>query len=225
MTDLILGISGIDKALSVEFYIEREKTIRFLKEDLIKVYRGNAIEYYAPVNANELGRGHLMVAVEFEDKELMYPGEKRKVMVSGYTGYAIPCMGAGNTISCGEYEVSFNRVSDIPKNEGTRIYIGSVKRRIVGYEHITAEMVKELASYNVEQMESVETVDAGDRFVVAIPYDWDLTAYKDNGFGGKVAFSTSVMGANKMKLDINGVRYKIYGEFITVGGDIKIYIR
>ena len=110
MTDSILKIDGINDALSVEFYIEREKTIKFLKEDLIKVYRGGGAEYYAPVNANELGRGHLMAAVEFEDREPMYPGGKRRVLVSGFTGYTIPCMGEGNTISCGDYEVSSKRV-------------------------------------------------------------------------------------------------------------------
>lgn len=225
MTDLILKIDGVKDALSVEFYIEREKTIKFLKEDLIKVYKDEGIEYYALVDANFLGRGNLVAAVEFEDREPMYPGGGRRVVVSGFTGYTIPCMGEGNTISCGGYEVTFKKVKDIPKNEGTKIFVGSVKRRVIGYEYITEEMVKELASHDVKQLEQIINVEGGDRLVVAIPADWDLVAYKDNGFGGKVPFSTSVMGANKMKLDIDGVAYKIYGEFMTVGGDIKIYIR
>jgi hypothetical protein len=224
MTDLILKIDGVKDALSVEFYIEREKTIKFLKEDLIKVYKDEGIEYYAPVNANELGRGHLMAAVEFEDREPMYPGGGRRVVVSGFTGYTIPCMGEGNTISCGDYEVIFKKVKDIPKNEGTKIFVGSVKKRVIGYEYITEEMVKELASHEVEQMEQILNVEGGDRLVVAIPADRDLVAYKDNGFGGKVPFSTSVMGANGLELKIDDIRYKIYGEFITVGGELKIYI-
>lgn len=224
MTDLILKIDGIKDALSVEFYIEREKTIKFLKEDLIKVYKNEGIEYYAPVNANELGRGHLMAAVEFEDREPMYPGGGRRVVVSGYTGYTMPCMGEGNTISCGDYEVTFTKEKNIPVNEGTKIYVGSVKKRVIGYEYITEEMVKELASHEVEQMEQIINVEAGDRLVVAIPADWDLVAYKDNGFGGKVPFSTSVMGANGMELKIDDIRYKIYGEFITVNGQRKLYI-
>lgn len=224
MTDLILKIDGINDALSVEFYIEREKTIKFLKEDLIKVYKDEGIEYYAPVNANELGRGHLMAAVEFEDREPMYPGGGRRVVVSGFTGYTIPCMGEGNTISCGDYAVTFKREQNIPKNEDTKIYVGSVKRRVIGYEYITEEMVKELASHDVKQLEQIINVEGGDRLVVAIPADWDLVAYKDNGFGGKVPFSTSVMGANGLELKIDDIRYKIYGEFITVNGQRKLYI-
>lgn len=224
MTDLILKIDGIKDALSVEFYIEREKTIKFLKEDLIKVYNNRGVEYYAPVKANELGRGHLMAAVEFEDREPMYPGGRRRVVVSGFTGYTIPCMGEGNTISCGGYEVTFTKEKNIPVNEGTKIYVGTVKRRVIGYEYITEEMVKELESHEVEQMEQTINVESGDRLVVAIPADWDLVASKDNGFGGKVPFSTSVMGANGLDLKIDDIRYKIYGEFITVNGQRKLYI-
>lgn len=224
MTDLILKIDGVKDALLVEFYIEREKTIKFLKEDLIKVYKDEGIEYYAPVNANELGRGHLMAAVEFEDREPMYPGGSRRVVVSGFTGYTIPCMGEGNTISCGDYAVTFKKVKDIPKNEGTKIFVGSVKKRVIGYEYITEEMVKSLTMEEVEPLEQTVNVEEGDRFVVAIPKDWDLKAYKDTGFGGKVPFSTSVMGANGMELKINDIKYKLYGEFITVGGELKIYI-
>lgn len=74
------------------------------------------------------------------------------------------------------------------------------------------------------KMEQILNIEGGDRLVVAIPADRDLVAYKDNGFGGKVPFSTSVMGANGMELKINDIKYKLYGEFITVGGELKIYI-
>lgn len=224
MTGLILKIEGVKDALSIEFYIERDKSIKIYKEDLIKVFRGNDVEYYAPVDTNRLGRGHLMARVEFADKEIMYPEGIRPVVVSGFTGYTIPCMGEGNTISCGGYTVSFEKVNDIPKNEGTKIYVGSVKKWVTGYEYITEEMIKGLTLYNVEPMEIVETVEAGDRLTIAIPNDWNLVAMKDDGFGGKVPFSTSVMGVNNIKLNIDGIRYKIYGEFITTGGDIKIHI-
>lgn len=224
MTGLILKIEGVKDALSIEFYIERDKSIKIYKEDLIKVFRGNDVEYYAPVDTNRLGRGHLMARVEFADKEIMYPEGIRPVVVSGFTGYTIPCMGEGNTISCGGYTVSFEKVSDIPKNEGTKIYVGSVKKWVTGYEYITEEMIKNLAQREVKSFQDVLPVEAGDRFVIAIPKDWDLEAYKDNGFWGKVPFSTTIMGANGMELKINDISYKIYGEFITVGGNIKIYI-
>lgn len=224
MTGLILKIEGVKDALSIEFYIERDKSIKIYKEDLIKVFRGNDVEYYAPVDSNRLGRGHLMARVEFADKEIMYPEGIRPVVVSGFTGYTIPCMGEGNTISCGGYEISFEKVNDIPKNEGTKIYVGSVKKWVIGYEYITEDMIKNLAQREVKSFQDVLPVEAGDRFVIAIPKDWDLEAYKDNGFGGKVPFSTTVMGANGMELKINDISYKIYGEFITVGGNINIYI-
>ncbi len=224
MTDLILKIDGIEDSLSVEFYIEREKTIKFLKEDLIKVYKDGGVEYYAPVKANELGRGHLMAAVEFEDREPVYPGGRRRVVVSGFTGYTIPCMGEGNTISCGSYEISFRKDENIPKNEGTKIYVGTTER-VVGYEYITEGMIKNLTSYKVEPMEMSLLAQQGERFVIAIPYDWELKAYKDNGFGGRVPFCEMVMGANgNIEVEIDGVRHKIYGEFFTTTGNTKIYI-
>ena len=225
MTDLILKIDGIKDALSVEFYVEREKTIKFLKEDLIKVYKnGGVVEYYAPVNANELGRGHLMAAVEFVDRELAYPGKERRVTVSGYTGYSIPCMGGGNTIACGDYIISFKKEKDIPKNEGTKIYTGTTER-VVGYEYITEKMIKNLTSHEVKRMDFSLLATRGERFVVAIPFDRELTAYKDNGFGGRVPFSENPMGANgDIEIKVDGVRYKIYGEFFTTTGNTKIYI-
>ena len=224
MTDLILKIDGIKDALSVEFYIEREKSIKIDKEDFIKVFRNNAVEYYLPVDANYLGRGHLMAAVEFEDREPMYPGGRRRVVVSGFTGYTIPCMGEGNTISCGGYEITFKKEKDIPQNEGTKIYIGATER-VVGYEYITEKMIKNLTSYEVKAMELPLLAEAGERFVVAIPFDREMKAYKDNGFGGKVPFRENPMGANgNIEVEVDGVRYKIYGEFFTTTGNTKIYI-
>lgn len=226
MTGLVLKIESkkIAELLSIQFYIERENAITIYKDDLIRVYKADGVEYYAPVKADRLGRGHLIARAEFADKEIMYPGSFRPVVVSGFTGYTIPCMGEGNTISCGEYEISFEKVSDIPKNEGTKVYVGSVKKWVIGYEYITEDMIKSLAQREVGVFQDVLPVEAGDRFVIAIPKDWNLEAYKDNGFGGEAPFSTTIMGANGMELKINDISYKIYGEFITVGGNIKIYI-
>lgn len=224
MTDLILKVDGIENALSVEFYIEREKSIKIDKEDFIKVFRSNTVEYYLPVDANYLGRGHLMAAVEFVDKELAYPGKERRVTVSGYTGYSIPCMGEGNTISCGGYEITFKKETNIPQNEGTKIYTGTTER-VVGYEFIAEKMIKNLAQHDVKAMELSLLAQAGERFVVAIPFDQELKAYKDNGFGGKVPFFENPMGANgNIEVEVDGVRYKIYGEFFTTTGNSKIYI-
>lgn len=214
MTDLILKIDGIKDALSVEFYTQREKVVKFLKEDLIKVYKDGGVEYYAPVKANELGRGHLMAAVEFVDREIMYPGGGRRVVVSGFTGYTIPCMGKGNTISCEEYTISFERVSNIPKSD-TVIYYG----------------IGDLENPDIRELNGVKEIneidfsfDAGDSIVVAIPKDRGTVAKKDNGFGGRIEFSEKIKGANGKEMILNGVAYKIYGEFMVVKGNIKVYI-
>lgn len=214
MTDLILKIDGIKDALSVEFYIEREKTIKFLKEDLIKVCKDKGIEYYAPVNANELGRGHLMAAVEFEDREPMYPGGGRRVVVSGFTGYTIPCMGEGNTIACGDYEVSFERMSNIPKSDAVIYY---------GIGDLENPDIRELNG--IKEINEIDfSFDAGDSIVVAIPKDRGTVAKKGNGFGGRIEFSEKINGANGKEMTLNGMAYKIYGEFMVVKGNLKVYI-
>lgn len=226
MTELIIRVDGLEKVdFSIFFYVDRERTVSFRKEELIKVYRNGAYEFYAPVDANFLGRGHLMAAVEIEESEPAYPGRKRGVTVSGFTGYSIPCLGEGNTIECGGYKVSFRRVRDIPKNENTRIFIGTIRDRIVGYEYITEKMISGLQAYVVAPMTKRVKVTEGDRLVVAIPVDWELAALKEDGLGGRMPFSTSVMGANgEVEVKIEGIRYRVFGEFFLVDGNINIYI-
>jgi hypothetical protein len=217
MTGLILKIEGIKDALSIEFYIERDKSIKIRKEDLIKVFRGNDVEYYAPVDTNRLGRGHLMARVEFADKEIMYPEGIRPVVVSGFTGYTIPCMGEGNSISCGGYTVSFEKVSDIPKNDAM-IYYGVTDDSFdrLDLRQLSATKNPIYAELNVVP---------GNRVVVLVPYDWEYTAAKDNGFGGKVPFSTTIQGYNgEVFRHDDGMKYKTYGELMAVEGKIKIYI-
>lgn len=227
MTGIILKIGGIsDLDCSLEFYIERENALRFKKEELTRVLVENGdAEYYALIDADLLGRGHLMCRVEIVDKEMTWCEKTRPVVVTGFTGYTIPCMGEGRSISCGDYVVSFEKVSDVPVNVDAKIYIGSVKEWITGYEYLTETMVKGLSAKNVAAERYMFNVTQGDRLVVAVPYDRDLKACKDNGFGEMMPFSTSVMGANgDIELVIDGVRYKIYGEFITVSGVIFVYV-
>ena len=217
MTGLILKIEGVKDALSIEFYIERDKSIKIYKEDLIKVFRGNDVEYYAPVDTNRLGRGHLMARVEFADKEIMYPEGIRPVVVSGFTGYTIPCMGEGNTISCGGYTVSFEKVSDIPKSDAV-IHYGVT---IDDFDRIDLRALSQ-----AKEIKEIEvSFNAGEKVVILIPQDREEKAYKDNGFGGKIPFSTTIMGINgDIKNMDDGRRYKVFGEFMTVDGKLKIYI-
>lgn len=221
MTGLIIKITGVDNAKEIEFYVERERSIRMKREELIKVFLEDCVEYFAYVDTNKVGRGNLMARVVFDDKEAAFT---REVVVSGYTGFSIPCMGEGNTIACGGYEVTFSKEKDVPKNTGTRIFYGTIAE-IVPYEGITAEMVLSLPNRDVKAFTDEIGVERGDRIVIAIPYDSELKAYKDNGFGGAVEFSTSIMGVNGMELNIDEIRYKIYGELSTVNGNLKLYIK
>jgi hypothetical protein len=214
MTGIILKIEGASNALSLEFFIEREKTIKFLKEDLIKVYKDEGVEYYAFIDSNILGRGHLMASVEFVDREAEFD---RRVTVSGFTGYTIPCMGKGNTISCGEYKVSFKKVNDIPKNDAM-IYYGVTTD---DFDRL------DLRALNATKVldEAVLSFNPGERVVVLIPYDWDQIAWKDNGFGSRVPFSTTIQGYDGEIIQYDdGMKYKTYGELMAIQGRIKIYI-
>jgi hypothetical protein len=66
--------------------------------------------------------------------------------------------------------------------------------------------------------------NAGESVVVAIPKDRGLAAKKDNGFGGRIEFSEKIKGANGREMTLNGLAYKIYGEFMVVKGNFKVYI-
>lgn len=215
MTGLFIKIEGIENALSVEFYIERDNSIKIYKENLTKVFRGDKIEYYAYVDADKLGRGHLMCRAEFLDRENAYTS--RPVVVTGFTGYTIPCMGEGKSISCGGYEITFTRVSDIPKSDAV-IYYG------VTTDDFDRIDMRELTG--VKEIEEFELAfNAGEKIVVLIPYDRDENAYKDNGFGDGMPFSENVMGKNgEVATMDDGMEYKVFGEFMTIDGTIKIYI-
>lgn len=222
MTGYILELTGVDDALSVEFYVERINVIRFEKKDLIKVFVEDATRYFVYIDADRLGRGHLMCRVEINDKEVYFD---RPIVIEGFTGYSIPCLGEGRSISCGDYVVSFTKVKDIPKNTNTHIYAGILKVAVVDYKYITGDMIKELDTVMRPGSHTYDT-EEGDRFVVAVPIDSELSVYKDNGVGGETKFETSVMGANgEIITKVDEVDYKIYGEFRILRGPINIYIK
>lgn len=223
MTGLILQIIGLDNEdFVIHFYIERDKMLSFKKSELVKVYPEDGVKYYAMIDGLE--RGHLMCRVEIVDHEAFWNEGKRPVVISGYTGYDIGlCGGEGKELHCGDYKVSFDAVQNIPADYAP-FYIGAVTG-INGYEEITAEIVKSLEMCNSMTQCKELQVEEGDRVVVAVPYDKRmLVAYKDNGIGGMMPWSTSVMGANGSVLTIGDIPYRIFGEFMTVGGKLIIYI-
>ena len=71
---------------------------------------------------------------------------------------------------------------------------------------------------------SMGYVDEGSYIVIAVPTMYDFNVTKDNGFGGKVAFDDDIIGANGIDVEFNDVDYRIYGEFVLVGGERFIYI-
>lgn len=196
--------------------------LSFKKSELVKVYPKDGVKYYALIDGLE--RGHLMCRVEIVDHEAFWSDGKRPVVISGYTGYDIGlCGGEGKELRCGDYKVSFDAVQNIPADYAP-FYIGAVTG-INGYAEITAEMVKGLEICNSMTQCKELLVEEGDRVVVAVPYDKRmLVAYKDNGIGGMMQWSTSIMGANGLMLMIDDVPYRVFGEFMSVGGTLKLYI-
>jgi hypothetical protein len=68
-------------------------------------------------------------------------------------------------------------------------------------------------------------VTEGDRLVVLIPREEELIALKSNGWNAWVAFSDVIMGANgEIETYVDGVKYRVFGEFMTVSGTIKIAV-
>jgi hypothetical protein len=116
MTGIILQVKGLENEdFMLQFYIERDRALTFAKKDLIKAYVDDSLKCYALIDADAVGRGHLMCRAEIVDKEPCWKNNQRPVVISGYTGYDIgACGGAGRTLSCGSYAVSFERVEDIP---------------------------------------------------------------------------------------------------------------
>ena len=223
MTGLILQIIGLDNEdFVIHFYIERDKMLSFKKSELVKVYPKDGVKYYALIDGLE--RGHLMCRVEIVNHEAFWSDGKRPVVISGYTGYDIGlCGGEGKELRCGDYKVSFDAVQNIPADYAP-FYIGAVKE-VDDYAEITAEMVKGLEICNSMTQCKELQVEEGDRVVVAVPYDKRmLVAYKDNGIGGMMQWSTSIMGANGLMLMIDDVPYRVFGEFMSVGGTLKLYI-
>lgn len=196
--------------------------VSFKKSELVKVYPEDGVKYYAMIDGLE--RGHLMCRVEIVDHEAFWKDGKRPVVISGYTGYDIGlCGGEGKELHCGDYKVSFDAVQNIPADYAP-FYIGAVTG-INGYEEITAEIVKSLEMCNSMTQCKELQVEEGDRVVVAVPYDKRiLVAYKDNGIGGMMPWSTSIMGANGLMLMIDDLPYRVFGEFMSVGGTLKLYI-
>lgn len=100
---------------------------------------------------------------------------------------------------------------------------------IKSYSDITVDMLEQqsgvISTVPGERLAlSMGYVDEGSYIVIAVPTMYDYNVTKDNGFGGKVAFDDDIVGANGIDVEFNDIDYRIYGEFVLVGGERFIYI-
>lgn len=104
----------------------------------------------------------------------------------------------------------------------------AVSGPLKSYANITMDMlVKEpgIISTRPGERSSISlNVNEGCYIVIAVPALYNYRVTKDNGFGGKVAFDESFIGANGIDVKLDGISYRIYGEFSLVGGNRRISI-
>ena len=133
---------------------------------------------------------------------------------------------------------AINEVNDmlgmfvVPEYDITaQMYYGILDPKEVGNIHsfkdITFEMVTRddfISTKPGERALSIGHVEQGQLIVIAIPVIFDLVANKDDGFGGRIEFDESIIGANGLDVEFNGDDYRLYGEFVIVGGYRTIFI-
>lgn len=125
----------------------------------------------------------------------------------------------------------FTMMSDISPEFTSRaqMFYGVLSGRIQSFREVTMEMLnndKGVISTRPGERPSISLgyVPQGTYIVVAIPAIYNYVISKDNGFGGKVAFDESVIGANGLDVKFDDIPYRIYGEFVLVGGNRQIFI-
>lgn len=222
------NLSMNDLNFALDFYVERERTVHYDKDDLIKVVDKEDSAYYAIINTNVVGRGRLLCKATIEEE---WQGHRKKVILTEYTGvssgeYSRPADSAYS----GGYRLRFSTDKILKPTTGAYIFYGAVLNDITSFYEITPQML--LAPGNTITKTETETlgktgitIEAGNKVVVLLPEDSSLRATKDDGIGGKVPFDTSIMGANgEIIIEIEEQKYRLYGELLTVGGTLYIYV-
>lgn len=117
----------------------------------------------------------------------------------------------------------------VPEPEVYILY-GNILDSITSFSQITMDMLESSLNHIVKikpqklPKTSLGMLQAGSKVLVIIPQEYDYVATKDNGIGGKVPFDESIMGANGESITLGNKLYRIYGEFMTVNGELFIYI-
>lgn len=226
-----------DIEFSLEFYVYSNRRKMLSKNDLIRIDKtdGSSL-YFALLDTRTLGSGVIKCNVHIFDPEPRWKGGRRPVLISRNTGISVGS-GAVNPLHAVQkewvegYKVDFNIVWSIPKPEVAYIFYGKFVDQISSFDELTPDMLASpentIISVSAGKMgkTAINSIVAGNKVLVLIPSDYGYKATKDNGIGGKVPFDTSIMGCNgEKKLELDGSLYDIYGEFMTVSGELFIYV-
>lgn len=236
------GHSMADLDFTAEFFVYSNRRKTYRKSDMVCIQGEDRNRYYALLQSGEVGQGLLMGRVTIMDPLAQWAGGKRPVIITKSTGKTIggraatPFHASCGMVSASQdydegYRVSFNFVYGLPAPEVAYIFYGNLVDQISNMSEITADMLvspeNNIVSVSAAKMgkTSCGQMQAGSKVVVLIPEETNYMATKDNGFGGKMAFSEQVMGANGgVTVDIDGVTYRVYGELMTVSGEVFIYV-
>lgn len=236
--------SDIDLAnldFTLEFFVYANRKVTYAKSDLVRVQTQAGDRYYALLDSALVGSGMLRCRARISDKVRRWENGVRPVILTAYTGKVIGCMTQNDDYycSCGDasqdfdegYRLSFNFVYGLPKADVAYIIYGSISDEVHGFGEITQEMLvnpnNNIISVAAESLGKtpISGLEAGDKLLVLVPADSSKIARKDDGIGGKMAFDTTIMGSNgDVSLDVDGVPYKVYGEFMTTNGEMFIYV-
>lgn len=225
-----------DMEFSLEFYVYANRRKMVSKNDLIRIDRTDGTSmFFVLLDTRTLGSGTLMCNIRITDPEARWKGG-RPVFIQRNTGCGVG--GAADSphhsIQKGweeGYKIDFNTVWAIPKPEVAYIFYGKFVDQINSFDELTPEMLlspeNTIISVSAGKMGKTPISDivAGNKVLVLVPSEYGYVATKDNGIGGKVPFDTSIMGCNGEKhITVDGTPYNIYGEFMTVSGELFIYV-
>ena len=224
-----------DYDFTLDFYVHPNRRQTLRKQDLVRIDMSNGSEFYAFVDSRKLGEGTLRCRAEIRDPQPQWAGGSRPVILDVATGKRIGGCGMTERVCTCEwdegYRISFNFVTGIPKAEVAYIFYGNLVNSITDYSQITQEMLVDPSNHIVivsagkMGKTSCGVMNEGDKVVVLIPSDTGYTATKDNGFGSRMAFNTSLLGSNgDATVIIDGISYRAYGEMMTTEGEMFIYV-
>lgn len=226
-----------DMEFALEFYVQPNRRKLVSKNDLVRIDRTDGTSlFFAMLDTRALGSGVLMCNVSIMDPESRWKEGKRPVLIRRNTGMSVGSSAVNPSLALQKewvegYKVDFNSVWSIPKPEVAYIFYGHLVNQLTSYADITGDMLvspdNHILSVSAGKMgkTSCGIMEEGDKVVVLIPADTGYTATKDNGFGGQMPFSTTILGSNgENTVTIDGVQYRAYGEMMTTEGEMFVYV-